>query len=105
MLDLLQTAFTLDDKAHWYPLIWLFLAGIILYMMPQKQELVGGRVQLRWHSFSAILLVLPLILWAGLRGNVGDRLSDNYEQKTDILMNKRESCRKQRSFLLFLFPC
>lgn len=72
MLDLLQTAFTLDDKAHWYPLIWLFLAGIILYMMPQKQELVGGRVQLRWHSFSAILLVLPLILWAGLRGNVGD---------------------------------
>lgn len=81
MLDLLQTAFALEDKAHWYPLIWLFFAGILLYMMPQKQELVGGRVQLRWHSFSAILLVLPLILWAGLRGNVGDRLWDNYEQK------------------------
>lgn len=72
MLDLLQTIFALEETAHWYPLIWLFAAGILLYKMPKQQVLVCGQVQERWYSFTAILLVLPLILWAGLRGYIGD---------------------------------
>lgn len=72
MLDLMQTAFVLEDKANWYPLIWLFAAGLLLYKMPKKEMLVCGQVQERWFLFSALLLVLPLILWAGLRGQVGD---------------------------------
>ena len=72
MLDLMQTAFTLEDTAHLYPLIWIFAVGVLLYQMPKRQQLVCGRVEERWFLFSAILLVLPLILWAGLRKNFGD---------------------------------
>ena len=72
MLDLMQTAFVLEDKANWYPLIWLFAAGLLLYKMPKQEMLVCGQVQERWFTFSAFLLVLPLILWAGFRGYVGD---------------------------------
>lgn len=72
MLDLLQKAFTMEDIAYWYPLLWLFAAGILIYKMPKHQKLVCGRVQERWYLFNALLLVLPLILWAGLRSTVGD---------------------------------
>ena len=81
MLDLLQTVFTLEGKGNWYPLIWLFLMGTILDSMSKQQVRIGRRTELRWYPFNALLLVLPLILWAGLRGSVGDRLWDNYEQK------------------------
>ena len=72
MLDLLQTVFTLEDMGHWYPLIWLLTVGILLYKMPHQRELVCGRAETRWYSFNAVMLVLPLILWAGLRGYIGD---------------------------------
>ena len=72
MLDLLQKAFTLEDTAHWYPLIWIFFAGILLYMMPKEQMSVCGKIQTRWYLSNAILLILPLIFWAGLRGYIGD---------------------------------
>lgn len=45
---------------------------MILSMMPKKQELVCGRVQERWYWISALLLVLPYILWAGFRTSGGD---------------------------------
>lgn len=73
MLDLLQTIFKLEGNAHWYPLLWLFGAFILLNNMPKKRELVCGQVRERWHPFTAFLLVLPLILWSGLRGfSMGD---------------------------------
>lgn len=72
MLDLLQTVFKLEDTAHWYPMLWLFGAAVLLYKMPRRQELVCGRIQECWYPFNAFLLVLPLILWAGLRENIGD---------------------------------
>ena len=72
MLDFLQTVFDIQGKAQWYPLIWLFSAGVLLYGMPQKNEMICERPEKRWYLSNAILLVVPLILWAGLRGYIGD---------------------------------
>ncbi len=79
MQSILQTLFNLNNTSYWHPLIWIFGAGIVLYKMPQKTELLGGRLVQRWYWFTAILLVLPYILWAGCRTNFIDRLWDNYE--------------------------
>ena len=57
---------------YWLPLIWLFAAGILLAKMPKKTELLNGRCVQRWYWFNAILLILPLILWAGVRSRFGD---------------------------------
>lgn len=54
-------------------LIWLFVAGgILLYTFPEKQERLLGRTVRRWDYLPAIILVLPLTLWAGFRGDVAD---------------------------------
>ena len=54
-------------------LIWLFVAGFILiYTFPERQERLLGRTVRRWDYLPAIILVLPLILWAGFRGNIAD---------------------------------
>ena len=81
MQTILQTLFNLNNTSYWHPLIWIFGAGIVLYKMPQKTELLGGRLVQRWYWFTAILLVLPYILWAGCRTSFIDRLWDNYEHK------------------------
>lgn len=58
---------------HFKELIWLFAAGGILrYIFPERQERLLGRTVRRWDYLPAIILVLPLILWAGFRGNVAD---------------------------------
>ena len=72
MLDLLQKVFALEGAGHWYPLLWLFAAGIFINKIPKRREHVCGRVKERWHPFNAFVLVLPLILWSGLRGYIGD---------------------------------
>ena len=64
--------FDLEETSYWLLLIWLFGAGILLKGMPQKEELVSGRVQQRWFWFSAILLTLPYVLWAGYRTGGAD---------------------------------
>lgn len=76
MLDLLQTIFTMNGTARWYPLIWLFGAFALLNKIPKRQELVCGRMQKCWNPSSVFLLVLPLVLWSGLRGfSTGDTYS------------------------------
>ena len=74
----MSTIFDLEQTSHWYPLIWIFAAGIILYKMPKKQELVCGQMQERWYWFTAVLLVLPYVLWAGYRTGGGDTSSYAY---------------------------
>ena len=54
-------------------LIWLFIAGgILICTFPERQEHLLGRKVKRWDYLPAIILVLPLALWAGFRGNVAD---------------------------------
>ena len=54
-------------------LIWLFAAGGILrYIFPERQEHLLGRPVRRWGYLPAIILVLPLTLWSGFRGDVAD---------------------------------
>lgn len=72
MLDILSKIFILDGKGHLLPLAWLMIAGLLLRMMPMQYEIVCGREKKNWYLFNAVLLALPLILWAGLRGDIGD---------------------------------
>lgn len=62
----------LEQTSCWLLIGWLFGAGIVLYKIPKKQELVCGQLQERWYGFTAMLLVLPYILWAGYRTSGAD---------------------------------
>lgn len=67
MQTLLQSVFNLNNTSYWYPIVYLFAAGIILHGMPLKTEFLGERLVQRWYWFNALLLALPYILWAGYR--------------------------------------
>ena len=72
MLDILSKFLALDGKGHLLPLVWLIAIGWLLSKMPLKHEYVCGQKKQNWYVSNAILLVLPLILWAGFRGYIGD---------------------------------
>ena len=72
MQSILQNLFNLNDTSYWHPLIWIFAAGIVLYKMPHKFEIVNGKRVKRWYWFTAMLLVFPYVLWAGCRTNFID---------------------------------
>lgn len=57
---------------YWLPLIWLFIGGAILNMLPKRREQLNGASVERWNVLPAILMVLPYIIWAGFRGNIAD---------------------------------
>ena len=48
MLDILSKMFTLDGKGHLLPLLWLITAGLLLRMMPLRQEIVCGEKKENW---------------------------------------------------------
>lgn len=63
----------MDFLSDWKELLWLFLGGaFLIYTFPKKQERLLGKTVKRWDYLPAILLVLPLTLWSGLRGDVAD---------------------------------
>lgn len=72
MTELFSKIFNLEETSYWLLLIWPFAMGIILYKMPKRTEPVCGQYQERWYWFTAMLMVLPLILWAAYRPHVGD---------------------------------
>lgn len=79
MLDLLQTAFNLNNhgsiSSYWMLMVWIFLGGLILSYLPKHTLVVNGRPKECWYWISAILLTLPLVLWATFRSGFGDSLS------------------------------
>lgn len=72
MTELFSKIFNLEGTSYWLLMIWPFAMGIILYKMPKKEESVCGQYQERWYWFTAMLLVLPLIMWTAYRPHVGD---------------------------------
>lgn len=67
----LKSLFELNN--YWWILIWPFAAGGILsFLGCERTETVLGKKEVRWQPWAAFLLVLPLVLWAGCRGNFGD---------------------------------
>lgn len=54
-------------------LIWPLTVGLFLnVVIPKTLVTVEGKSEYRWGKFSAFLLVLPYIIWAGYRQGVGD---------------------------------
>lgn len=59
-------------STEWLMLIWLFLGGLLLMQFPKRQETVYGNKEVRWTPVSAVLFVLPYILWATFRKGGAD---------------------------------
>ncbi|WP_435645162.1 EpsG family protein [Butyricicoccus porcorum] len=58
---------------YWWLLIWMFTGGLFLKVFSsRKRELVGGQVETRWRMLPAIIMVVPYIIWAGYRNDIGD---------------------------------
>ena len=63
--------FTLTN--YWWLLIWLFTGGVFLnYVYPKRYEMVCGKRERRWRMGPAVALVVPYVIWAGWRTDIGD---------------------------------
>ncbi len=55
----------------WWLLIWMFLAGGFCYFfVPQQEEIVLGRREVRWNLLPALITALPYVFWAAWRSDV-----------------------------------
>lgn len=55
-------------RNYWMLLIWLLTVGLFLnVVIPKTLVTVEGKSEYRWGKFSAFLLVVPYIVWAGFR--------------------------------------
>ena len=55
---------------YWWQIIWVLIFGVLsLVVSHKKPEMVCGKIEYRWNWAFVILMVLPLILWAGFRSN------------------------------------
>lgn len=60
-------------RNYWMLLIWLLTIGLFLnVVIPKTLVTVEGKSEYRWGKFSAFLLVVPYIVWAGFRGDFAD---------------------------------
>lgn len=79
MLELLHTAFTLNNQGpistYWLLPGWLAIGGLLMYGLPKQPVRVNGRIKYCWYWFFAVMLTLPLVLWATFRSGFGDTLS------------------------------
>lgn len=57
----------------WWLLIWVAVGGLFFTVVfPKQPTRVMGKIEYRWSWPAAIGLVLPYVIWAGTRGNIGD---------------------------------
>ncbi|WP_295248062.1 EpsG family protein [uncultured Catenibacterium sp.] len=53
---------------YWMLLIWILTVGLFLnVVIPKTLVTIEGKSEYRWGKFSAFLLVVPYIVWAGFR--------------------------------------
>lgn len=100
----------LELENGWPPIIWLFSAGLLVCLMPRKQELVEGEVASRWYWFSALLLTIPLILWSGARGYVADTTAyikhfNNAPDSLAGLIGYLPTVNKDKGFTVLMTVC
>ena len=57
---------------YWWLLIWIFFGGFLMSRLPKQTEVVNGKEVERWSWLAGVLLVIPYIIWAGFRGDIGD---------------------------------
>ncbi len=57
---------------YWWLLIWLFGGGVILNKLPKRREPTDGYAYEHWSPKAAFIMALPLVIWTGFRGDVGD---------------------------------
>lgn len=97
---------------YWWLIIWMFVGGYILdKFFPKTEELIFGKTEIRWKVLPAILLVVPLIIWAGFRDNTfGDtaayrELFNAAPSSLALIPSYLESVTKDRGFsvLMVLF--
>ena len=63
-------------------LVWVAVAGVLGMILQVKRiETVNGKKVCRYQPLWALIVVLPLIIWAGYRGHVGDSLLSSKLQK------------------------
>ena len=57
----------------WIILIWITAVSLV-YMMSERYQYVtvNGYKEKRYGKFAAVIMVLPIIYWAGTRGDVAD---------------------------------
>lgn len=72
MKNLMYSVFDLNKTSYWYPLIWIMASGVLCSLFPKKHLMLNGRWHRRWYWVAALIVVLPLILWAGFRRDFVD---------------------------------
>ena len=61
------------DKNYILILGWVAVMGILSMMISVKRvETVCGKKEYRWRPMWAVVVYLPLIIWSGYRGDIGD---------------------------------
>lgn len=68
----MNSLFDLSKTGFDVPLLWIFLGGGLLALMPRQRAMVCGRETLQWSRWAAFLLAAPMILWAGFRSGGDD---------------------------------
>lgn len=80
---------------YWWLLIWMFAAGgIIAWALPKQPVMVMGKREYRWTMSSAVIFVLPYIIWAGYRKGFGDTrdLSENISRIRILVIANFSGC-------------
>lgn len=53
---------------YWWILIWMLTGAAFLgKLIPERQEIVLGKTEIRWTPFAAFCSMVPYIIWAGFR--------------------------------------
>ena len=56
----------------WLPLIWVVVGGLFFDKLPKDTVRIGAHDVSRWQWSNAVLLILPLLFWSGIRTSIGD---------------------------------
>lgn len=55
---------------YWLLIVWIFAGGAVLSFFSKQVEIINGRKVNRWQPSAAFLLILPYIVWSGMRSNI-----------------------------------